>query len=182
MIPFLPLPRLRCGELAKSSFQNEGAFQVRLFQTWSAPSPKLCACRSLPASPLGWLTAPHAGVSPGLGPPAPAPVLIFPARRAHPDLPRAQGQNLCLSSSSLHGPSPKPFRPAPLPEETYHKDPGRTTTGILHRSEVWRDVAQPCVPRQNCPMFIAPLGSLHLTFLVRSHLAAIASSQDPLPA
>ena len=43
-------------------------------------------------------------------------------------------------------------------------------------------VAQPCVPRQNCPMFITPLGSLHLTFLVRSHLAAIASSQDPLPA
>lgn len=42
--------------------------------------------------------------------------------------------------------------------------------------------AQPCVPRQNCPEFIAPLGSLHLTFPVRSHLAAIASSQDPLPA
>ena len=105
----------------------------------SAPSPKLCASRPLPASPLGWLMAPHAGMSPGLGPPAPVPVLTFPARQAHPDLPRAQGQNLCLSSSSLHGPSPKPFRPAPLPEETYHKDPHWTTTGIPHRSEVWRD-------------------------------------------
>lgn len=107
--------------------RSEGAFQMCLFQTWVSPCPELCASGPLPASPLSGsghrlLACPQGSTLP------PAPVLTFLLGKPTPCLPRAQDQNLCLSSSSpplarTPAPSPKPFHPAPLLEETHHKDP-----------------------------------------------------------
>lgn len=161
----------------------------------SAPCPELCASGPLPASPLEWLGAPLAGVSPGLWPPAPcscpylscsaSPPLSTQGSRPEP-LPQ-----LLQPAWPVPCPSPKPFHPAPLLEETHHKDPSWIRREYRTDLRFGVMAAQSGTSRQNCsgqPVPCTgqegsspPLGSLHLAFPAMSHLAGVMSSQDPLP-
>lgn len=126
----------------------------------------------------------------GSSPLPPAPVLTFPAWQAHPDLPRAQGQNLCLSSSSPHGlypaphPSPSvlhPCRRRPItktlagPQQEYRTDlrfgvmaaqprvPDRTALGSLCPAPARRVHRSPGLPELDLSPQVPPCCNRELT-------------------
>lgn len=166
------------------------------------PLPSLGQPPALSSVHLGLYQRPHWGGSGHRmlacpqcsGPLPPAPVLTFPSWQAHPCLPRAQDQNLCLSSSSPHGLYPAPHPSPPILHPCRRRPITKTLTGPRreYRTDLRFSVmaAQPRTSRQNCPGQLVPctgregssppLGSLHLAFPVMSHLAGVASSEDPL--
>lgn len=142
---------------------------------------------------MAWGTA-HWHVPNALAPCSLLLSLPFLLGKPTPCLPRAQDQNLCLSSSSPHSPYPAPHPSPPIIHPCW-RPITKTLTGP--RREYRTDlrfsvmVAQPRTARQNCPGQLVPcsgregssppLGSLHLAFPVTSHLAGVASSEDPPP-
>lgn len=162
------------------------------------PLPNLGQPPALSSVHLGLYQRPHWGGSghrllacpQGSGPLTPAPVLTFPARQAHPSRPEPLPQ-LLQPAWPVPSPSPKPFHPAPLLEETHHKDPSWIRREYRTDLRFGVMAAQSGTSRQNCPGQLVPctgqegssppLGSLHLAFPAMSHLAGVMSSQDPLP-
>ena len=145
LIPFLPPPLLRFGKLAKSSFQNEGVFQMCFLHTRVSPCPRALCIRASASIPTRAARgAAHLACPPGalgFSHLPPIPVLALPAQQVHPSLPggsRPEPLRQCFQPTwPTPSPSPKPFPPAPLLEETQREDPHWTTRRGQNGFEVW---------------------------------------------